>query len=159
MLVSPSMIHLVSYCEATHAATAEDVIESSLLVRRAVRLFKAHEHDLKKHLAHPLVVERRDHLLREARGVIDVMARFKREKAGGAGSTAPYAYLADPDVLWGALKHRVMTAPGITHPDYAAPDLLTRPNEYGFIDCYAHWEDPVPLSEESRLAKILGVGG
>jgi hypothetical protein len=95
MLVSPSMIHLVSYCEATHAATAEDVIESSLLVRRAVRLFKAHEHDLGKHLAHPLVVERRAHLLREARVVMDIMARFKRGKDRGTGK-----------------KHRTLCLPG-----------------------------------------------
>lgn len=159
MLLSPSMIHLVSYCEATHAAAAEDVIESSMLVRRAVRLFKENEHDLKKHLAHPLVVERSDHLLREARVVVDFMVRYRGEKTRDGENAAAYDYLADPDVLWKALKHQVMTAPGITHPDYANPDLLTRPNKYGFMDCYAHWEDAVPICEEGRLAEIPGVKG
>ena len=30
----------------------------------------------------------------------------------------------------------MITGPGIAHPEYANPDLLTKPNKYEFMDCY-----------------------
>jgi hypothetical protein len=146
MMLSPSMIHLVSYCEADHAATAEDVIVSSMLVRRAVRLFKENEPDLKKYLDHPIVLQRKEHLLREAHYVLTRIAALS------ADSPDLYKTLSNPNVLYQALQSRIMTAPGITHPDYANPDMLTKPNKYGFIDCYAQWDDVAPMREEERLS-------
>lgn len=150
MILSPSMIHLVSYCEANHAATAEDVIESSMLVRRAVRLFKENEPDLKKYLDHPVVLQRKDHLLGEAQYVLTRIAALSSDGA------VLYKTLSNPNVLYKALQNRIMTAPGITHPDYLNPGMLTKPNRYGFIDCYEQWEDDVPIREEKRLSDTLG---
>jgi hypothetical protein len=121
MMISPSMIHLVSYCEADHAATAEDVIESSMLVRRAVRLFKENEPDLKKYLEYPIVLQRKDHLLEEAHYVL---ARIAALSSGDDGLCKT---LSNPDALHQALKNQIMTAPGITHPDYLNPSMLTKP--------------------------------
>jgi hypothetical protein len=146
-MISPSMIHLVSYCEADHAATAEDVIESSMLVRRAVRLFKENEPDLKKYLEYPIVLQRKDHLLEEAHYVL---ARIAALSSGDDGLCKT---LSNPDALHQALKNQIMTAPGITHPDYLNPSMLTKPNMYGFMDCYAHWEDAAPMREEERLSR------
>jgi hypothetical protein len=149
MILSPSIIHLVSYCEADHAATAEDVIESSMLVRRAVRLFKENEPDLKKYLDHPIVLQRRDHLLGEAQYVLTRIAALS-PRSGDLCQT-----LSDPDVLHQALQTRMMTAPGITHPDYLNPGMLTKPNKYGFMDCYEQWDDVTPIREERRLSDTL----
>lgn len=147
MVLSPSMIHLVSYCEANHAATAEDVIESSMLVRRAVRLFNENEPDLKKYMDHPIVLQRKEHLLGEAQ---HVLTRIAALSSGGADLCKS---LSNPDVLYKALQNRIMTAPGITHPDYLNPAMLTKPNKYGFMDCYAQWEDAAPMREEERLSR------
>jgi hypothetical protein len=100
MMLSPSMIHLVSYCEADHAATAEDVIVSSMLVRRAVRLFKENEPDLKKYLDHPIVLQRKEHLLREAHYVLTRIAALS------ADSPDLYKTLSNPNVLHQALKNQ-----------------------------------------------------
>ena len=56
MLISPSIVHLVSYCEAVHAAHYNDVVESSKLVRRAMRLFRENEPDIRRAAAHPGVL-------------------------------------------------------------------------------------------------------
>jgi len=149
MVLSPSMIHLVSYCEANHAATAEDVIESSMLVRRAVRLFNENEPDLKKYMDHPIVLQRKEHLLGEAQYVLTRIAALS---FGGADLCKT---LSNPDVLYKALQNRIMTAPGITHPDYLNTGMLTKPNKYGFMDCYEQWEDVVPIREEKRLSDTL----
>jgi hypothetical protein len=149
MILSPSMIHLVSYCEANHAATAEDVIESSMLVRRAVLLFKQNEPDLKKYLDHPIVVGRKENLLGEAQYVLTRIAALS------SGGTDLCTTLSNPDVLFSALQNRIMTAPGITHPDYMNPGMLTKPNKYGFMDCYEQWDDVTPIREEKRLSDTL----
>jgi hypothetical protein len=153
MILSPTMIHLVSYCEADHAATAEDVIESSLLVRRAVRLFTENEPDLKKYRDHPVVLERKSHLLREAKLVINQIAGLSPDYSGEG--TDICKCISNPEALLKALGRKIMTAPGITHPDYLNPGMLTRPNKYGFMDCYKNWDDPLPLNEGERLLELL----
>src|SRR5256885_930950 len=67
LIVDPHAIHLVSYCEALHVAGVADVIDSSRLVRRCVRVFRQHAEDLRRLRRHPLVAERRAHLVSEAR--------------------------------------------------------------------------------------------
>ncbi len=53
---NPHAIHLVSYCEAIHVAGVADVIDSSRLVRRCVRVFREHQAELESLKRHPLVV-------------------------------------------------------------------------------------------------------
>jgi len=62
-----------------------------------------------------------------------------------------YQCLSDKKLLTEIMKQKLMTAPGIVHPEYANPQLLTKTGKYGFIDCYANWDDTVPLTEEQRL--------
>lgn len=153
MLLSPSMIHLVSYCEADHAATPEDIIESSMLVRRAVRIFKENEPDLIKYIDHPVVLERKAHLLSEATLVINHIAGLSpKDRDDEAGLCQQIAH---PEALFAAVERKIMTAPGITHPDYVNPGMLTRPNKYGFMDCYKNWDDALPLGEQERLLGLF----
>lgn len=157
MTMAPSMIHLVSYCEARHAATAEDIIESSMLVRRAVRLFKENEADLKKYLDHPVVLERKAHLLHEANFVLKIIAGLSPDYPGEGSVTDICSHISNPEALFKALKLKIMTAPGITHPDYINPAMLTKPNRFGFMDCYARWDDALPINEEKRLSAHLSL--
>jgi hypothetical protein len=156
LLVDPHAIHLVSYCEAVHVAGVTDVIDSSKLVRRCVRLFRLHAHDLLKLRQHPLVAERRAHLVREASTTLRHVAALDR--CGLPRPTAPLSALvrrlADPDVLLRALETGVMAAPGIFHKGYAAARaVVTAPVSHGFIECLDPQSGAV-LPEAERLARL-----
>lgn len=154
MIINPDIIHLVSYCEADHAATAEDVIESSKIVRRAVRIFKENEHDLRKTLSHPVILQRKEYLLKQAQYVIDHIVKLSKQYYKGISINEYYKCLSDPAALIESLRLKLMSAPGITHPEYADPDMLTKAGEYGFIDCYETWDDKIPMSEERRISLL-----
>jgi hypothetical protein len=154
-LVDPHAIHLVSYCEALHVAGVDDVIDSSKLVRRCVRLFRQHAEDLVRLRQHPLVVQRRGHLAAEARTTLRHIATLD----GGAAPDprAPLdslvRRLANPDVLFRALETGVMAAPGIFNPGYpAARNVVTAPVAHGFIECLDPETGAVRLEAE-RLAR------
>jgi hypothetical protein len=156
LIVNPHAIHLVSYCEALHIAGVADVIDSSRLVRRCVRVFRQHTGDLLRLAQHPLVAERRAHLGAEARTTLRHIAALD----GGAlpHARAPLSSLvrrlADPDVLLRALETGVMAAPGIFHRGYpAARDVVTAPVAHGFIECLDP-ETGAVRREADRLAGL-----
>ncbi|MEA3375677.1 MAG: hypothetical protein U9R72_05705 [Chloroflexota bacterium] len=165
MMVSPHIIHVVSYCEADHAATVEDIVDSSRLVRRCVRTFRQHERELKKHLHDPTVVERREFLVKEARFLLRRIARLGqggpaargrgRRARDGTTLGALVPDLADAGALHGALRRGHMAAPGIFHPSYpAGRSLTTGPTRNGFIDCLDPRADARSgvMREEARLS-------
>ena len=53
--------------------------------------------------------------------------------------------------LYGSMERKIMTAPGITYEKFANPDMITKSDEYGFLDCYENWEDEFPMREEKRI--------
>ncbi len=162
MLLSPDIIHVVSYCEADHAATVEDIVDSSKLVRRCVRAFKQHESQLRRHLRDPIVVERRALLVEEARFLLRRIARLgperdvarhrRRQAVDGGPLRRLVPDLADEGALIEALRRGYLAAPGIFHPAYrACRKLTTGPTQNGFIDCL----DPrtgLRVPEDVRLA-------
>ncbi len=154
MLLNPNMIHLVSYCEADHAATFMDIIESSKVVRRGIRLFRQHERDIREAANHPFVEDRYCYLRHETEHLLRQIAALHPQ-----GRDVPwyqlYKFLSDPMVLELAIARRCMAAPGITHPRYSNPDMLTKPTKFGGIDCFLHWEDPLPMTEEKRISQLL----
>ncbi len=152
MMMAPNMIHLVSYCEANYAATPEDIIESSQIIRRAIHLYSENKLDLQKYLEHPIVLSRKNHLIDEAKFVLGFILNNLPENFAGKTNQHLCRRLSDPDVLFNSLAKRIMTAPGITHPQFANPSLLTKPNRYGFIDCYRNWADVNPIHEAERLS-------
>lgn len=169
MMISPHIIHVVSTCEADHAATVKDIVESSKLVRRCVRIFKQHEPGLTKYLRDPIVVERRELLLQEARFLLRRIARLgqggeiirplakRRSSRAVDGSTlrSLVSSLADAGTLAEALRQGYIAAPGIFHPAYpAGRRLTTGPTKNGFIDCLdlQGGNRAGVMQEEARLA-------
>ncbi|MBQ9480052.1 MAG: hypothetical protein IJU71_10930, partial [Selenomonadaceae bacterium] len=134
MLINPSMLHLVSYCEAHHVATADDVIESSKILRRAVRLFKGNEFDIRRSVDVGIVHDRAAHLFSEAMFVIDALTDMPN-----VPRSELYKVLSKPDVLIRAVKQRYLTAPGINCVKYADHDIITKAGRYGYLDCYESW--------------------
>jgi hypothetical protein len=155
LLVHPHIIHLVSYCEALYVAGTDDVIDSSRLIRRCVRVFREHAPDLLKLRQHPLVVERRAHLNQEARTTLRFLAGLDGapvEANVPIGRLLPR--LASVDNLTRALEVGVMAAPGIFHPDYAAArNIVTAPVTSGFIEALDPRTGKV-LREAERLAQL-----
>jgi hypothetical protein len=155
MILAPHAIHIVSYCEADHVATAEDVIDSSALVRRAIRVFRRHAPDLLRSVDLPAVAARRAVLLEEGRLLLRAIAALAPGPA--PAPDAPLSALAErlarPPVLAAAIERGLVAAPGIFHPRYHVPGLVTGPVAGGFIDCL----DPDTgerLPEATRLARL-----
>lgn len=156
MMVRPHIIHLVSYCEADHIATVEDIIDSSKLVRRAVRVFRQHEQDLMTYLQHPLVRDRREHLLAESRTLLRHIATLSSR--GGAVSHAPLSalvpHLSQPTTLYKSIEKGYMSAPGIFHPLYKMPEqFITGFTAYGYLDCLDLYTGQ-RLSETERITRL-----
>ncbi len=150
MLMNPSILHLVSYCEADHAATPDDVIESSKILRRAVKVFKENESDIRKAANDPFVKERHSYLLREAHILMERIGRLG--KSGKYYSVQNAAeFLSDTQALQLAMKYRLMAAPGIAMKKYNAPEMMTHAGRHGEINCYRQWEDVIPIGEAERL--------
>ena len=150
MLINPSITHLVSYCEADHVATADDVIESSKILRHAVHAYQQNAVDIKKKVKWDIVNARAEHLYNEALVVLNGLVSL-------AVGDKPielcemYRYLSRPDILKKAVQYRFMTAPGIANKKFANPSILTKTTEHGFLDCYERWEDKSPMPEQKRI--------
>jgi hypothetical protein len=153
MMVDPHILHLVSFCEANHAAKPEDIIESSKIIRRAVRVFREHSPDLRQHLDDPVVLERREHLLKEVAFLLREIAKLDRGYAGQPlAALAPL--LADAGTLAASMEKRLMTAPGIVLPQYRNTTLVTRPLR-GFIDAVDSGTGTRVMPEVERLGLQL----
>jgi hypothetical protein len=154
MMLYPDIIHIVNYCEAEHVALPEDVIESSQLVRRAVRVFQENEPDLKRYLDEPIVRERREQLGKEAETLLYAIAELDRDYQGGDLKDLA-KNLSKPHTLIEALRRGYMAAPGIFSQDYpAAGNIVTDVVYGGFIDAI----DPLTghsLYEAQRINEKL----
>jgi hypothetical protein len=171
MMISPHIIHVVSYCEADHAATVKDIVESSKLVSSCIRTFKQYEPELTRHLHDPIVVERREFLLKEARFLLQRIAHLGQSSDVArplAKRRSPQAVdrgalrllvpgLAHEGTLIRALRRGYLAAPGIFHPEYrAGRRLTTGTTRNGFIDCLdpQAGKRPVVMREEVRLSSL-----
>lgn len=150
MIINPEIVHLVSYCEADHAAAAEDVIESSKILRRAVKLFNKNRSDIIKNINMEVIENRKHFLKEEVNCILSTLVALENN-----GNKVPikeyFRYLSLTDVLSKAMEYRIMTAPGIATERYANPDLLTKSGRYGEMDCYKSWNDQLPMRERERI--------
>lgn len=150
LILNPGMIHLVSYCEADHAAQPEDIIESSKIVRSAIRHYKKNAYDILKQAKHPFVQERKSHLLNEAMYLLKAIAGLSGEQ-----SISPlYKSLSDSNVLKEAMRRRYMTAPGITNANYKNDGIITKISPYGVVDAYESWDAVAPMPERQRIERM-----
>lgn len=155
MIFNPGILHLVSYCEADHVATADDVIESSKLLRRAVRLFKENENDIRNAIDVDCVNKRKEHLIKECFVVLHESAKLSPNYITKPSNVNElHKYLSEADTLKKMLERHYIEAPGIINSYYHRPELLTKTTELGGIDCVMDWNNPFSLSEEERLSVV-----
>ncbi len=145
MAVKPDIIHVVGYSEAEQAATARTVIESTRIVRGAVRSVLQGAADQTADLS---VQRRKSELLSEARWLIDyINCRYE------SWSDTP---LCDTAVLCDCIERGIIDAPHILKTGRYRGTLRTR-----IVDgkCVA-WDVNAarPLSESERIAGLQADG-
>jgi hypothetical protein len=141
MMLKPNIVHVVGFCEADHAATAKDVIESCKMAKRVI-------HDCLMGVPDPLqdkaILRRKDELVKEAKILIRTIGALDDEE-----SPDP---LVTPKVYVRAVRMGVLDAPNLRNNPIALGKLKTR-----MIDgaCLAISPDTgQPISEMERLESL-----
>ena len=153
MMMNPNILHVVSYCEANHAATPEDIIDSSKLVRRAVRIFKQHQHDIMKEMNNPIVVERREYLIKECSYLLNEIAKLNPKFPGLVPIEQMAQYLGDANVLSTAIERKIISSPGIINPKYKGAHI-TSPTKFGMVNLVDDYISKNIVSEKERLYNL-----
>jgi methylmalonyl-CoA mutase cobalamin-binding subunit len=115
MALAPSIVHVVGYCEADHAATAEEVIESAEMAQQVIDTVIAGQPDL---ICDSLVHERAEELVSEALVLIAAIYRL-----GEGDSDDP---LAHPPTLARAVAVGLLDSPQLQRNPFARGAIRTR---------------------------------
>ncbi len=142
MALRPSIVHVVGYCEANHAATPEDVIESCKMARQVIQTALAGQPDMTKD---PEVQRRKDELVSEAMVIVDAIRQL------GSGVADP---LTDVEVLARAVEIGLLDAPQLKGNPHACGKVRTRPVNGAIV---AVDEEGRPLTEAERVARIFSL--
>lgn len=152
MCINPHIIHIVSYCEANYAARPEDIIDSSRLIRRAVRIFREHQHDIMKEINSPIVSERKEYLMKECEYLLREIAKLN-PRYEYCPIEAIAQYVGDEGVIASSIEKKIMSAPGIINEKYRG-DFITKPLKYGMINVVNDYTHPTVITERERMDLI-----
>lgn len=150
MCLDPHIIHIVSYCEANYAARPEDIIDSSRLIRRAVRIFRKNKEDIIKYVNDPIVLERKQFLIDECSYLLNQIARLHPDYIATSRLENLAPYLGNADVLASAIEKKFISAPGIVNVKYRG-DFTTKSMKYGMINVVDDYANPTIIQEKERL--------
>lgn len=114
MAVHPHIIHIVGYSEANHAATADEVIESALMVQEVVETVLRGSPDM---TADPAVQARKNQLIEETHLLLDAIRALGKEVEDP---------LSDPATLAQAVALGLMDAPQLVNNAFAPGSVRTR---------------------------------
>lgn len=140
MIVKPHIIHVVGFCEANHAASAKNIIESCKIVKGVIKHTLNDEFSIDKD---EKIIARKNELINEAKFLIDYIKNS-------------YSKYDDPltnaEVLADCVKRGILDAPHIQKNEKYIGNLNTR-----IIDgkCYAYdVEKNIILTEKERISRI-----
>lgn len=143
MTLKPSIVHVVGYTEADHAATAEEVIESAEMAQQVIETALYGQPDLS---ADPLVRERAAELVSEARVLLDAIRSLSPDLEDP---------LSDPATLARAVQIGLLDAPQLKRNRFAPGRIRTRVLNGAIV---AVDEQGRPLSERERIAQVMEAG-
>jgi hypothetical protein len=140
MALRPHIYHIVGHTEAHHAATADDIVQASRLVRRAI----SNALGAADPTGAPEIQERKSKLMREARVTLDAI----RQQAS-SGVSDP---LVDPATLARAVTAGILDAPQLQNNRFARGQIRS-----AIVDgtCEAVDAAGRAISEEERLAALM----
>jgi hypothetical protein len=140
MALKPHIYHIVGHTEAHHAATAEDVIEASKIVRRAIQNAMGAPNMIRG----PEVQIRKEVLIREARITLQAIRNL-----AAPGVDDPWS---DPQTLARAIIEGILDAPQLANNRFARGTIQSQIlNGH----CEAVDSSGKVLSERIRLARWL----
>ncbi|AZR72985.1 methionine synthase [Anoxybacter fermentans] len=144
MALKPDIVHVVAYCEADHAATPDDIIESCKMVRQVIQncLF-----GLPDMTCDPRVQERKKELLNEAQVLLNAIKKL------GQASGSKDDPFTDPENLAHAIKIGLLDAPHLKGNPNAKGALMTKMVN-GACYAYDFTRDHI-ITEEERIKKII----
>lgn len=142
MAIKPHIYHVVGFCEAHHAATAEDIIESCNIIRGVIRNNFLGTVDITKDQQ---VQKRKEELISEAQWVLETIKNL------GSNADDP---LTDPETIAYAIEIGIIDAPHLAGNPSACGKLTTRLID-GALYAYDEKEKRV-ITEKERIDKILG---
>jgi methylmalonyl-CoA mutase cobalamin-binding subunit len=140
MALKPDIYHIVGHTEAHHAATADDVIQASKIVRRAITNALGAPNMTRS----PEVQDRKRTLVAEARITLEAI-----QNLAGQGVDDP---LADPSTLAKAVTAGALDAPQLMNNSFGRGMIRTRIVEGA---CEAVDESGRVLSERERLSQLV----
>lgn len=139
--LKPQIIHVVSFSEADHAANPEDVVESCKIVKGVL---KNAWRDFPDMTCDPKVIERKNHLIHEAKTILqEINLRFQQY------SHDPFS---DPYCLAESVRSGIIDAPQLRNNPEALSAIKTMPINGGYdaVD-----SERRPLSEVKRIQTSL----
>jgi methylmalonyl-CoA mutase cobalamin-binding subunit len=140
--LKPDIVHVVAYCEADHAATVPDILESCAIVQGVL---ENTVRGLPDATLDSVVQNRKRELLEQARvllGAIDTMGQ-------GIGATDPFS---DPATIAAAVSAGLLDAPHLAGSQVARGQVETR-----LVNGACVAVDPSsgkPLFEEERIRRL-----
>ncbi len=140
MALRPSIIHVVSYCEADHAATAEEIIESTTMAQQVIETAVEGLPDMTHD---PIIEERSAELVAEARVLVNAIRRF-----GEGQNDDP---LSDPKTLARAVEVGLLDSPQLQHNPFARGAIRTQSIDGAIV---AVDNDNQPLTEQARIEAL-----
>jgi hypothetical protein len=140
MMLDPAIVHVVGFCEADHAATPIDVIESCKIARQVIK--DCRRGSLTPH-HDPQVIQRKRQLIREANLILQVLTQLPEDN-----SIHP---LLNSQTYITALKRGILDAPGLAGNPNALGHLKTQMINGA---CYAVDDDGKILTETERLKEL-----
>ena len=141
MQLDPHIMHVVAYCEASHAAKPEDIIESTKIVGKVIDNHLYGSPDMKNDNK---VNVRKEELVKDAMLIIEKIKQLGSKDK----SRDP---LSSPSIISAAIKKGILDAPHLAGAKAAKGTIRTMFFEGKNL---AVDDDFNPISEEERLSKI-----
>ena len=141
MAIKPHIVHVVGYCEAHHAATPEDIIESCKIVRGVIKNCMQGMPDFTQDME---VINRKNQLIEEAKYLLDAINKIT------PNSKDPWA---DSSAIAKAIRMGILDAPHLRGNKDAKGTLETRVVN-GACYAYDSKEDKI-IKEKDRIDALL----
>ena len=141
MTLEPKIVHVVGFCEADHAATPPDIIESAKITLGIIKNFSLGAPQI---LDDPRIKERKEELVEETKYLLQALKNLAADKVKD-----PWT---DPKTLAQAIHKGLLDAPHLAGNPYATGKVHTQIRDGA---CYA--VDPQSgnlLSEKERISRI-----
>ena len=142
LALEPKIVHVVGFCEADHAATSADVIESAKIVQGVV----------KNYFLDPLpmtnderIRNREEELIEDAQYILEAIKNLTSDKVDD-----PWA---DPETLAQAVKVGLLDAPHLCGNPHAAGKVFTQMKDGACVS--VELETGKVLPEKDRISRIL----